>query len=686
MEEMNMPPLPNSNLENNILKTGRKYILSTIFIILYLTLLLSIIVTAEVEINTTLEDNLVILLDYSGSTVSFRPYIQLNAIYSIQNIEDYSNISVVIYGGYIKNSKVHSADTQENKTILEEFVRNINGKEGDAARDNIFDGFDKAGKILYNSTGTKQIVLISDGNLDGKTNGILNNDALIELVKQLKKNNVTINLFQVSTTRLNPTLKTTSVTELYKDFSDKLNNEVVVLNPDERIRFFKPKSHTTIVSVSSEMLNSSQISSRNKMYMLSEGDEYLNEFSNKGETSSVISIIQYDRRDVFSSMLSYPSFSEVRFYSYCNQTCIVIPFDIEERRFFDEKILKDIFSSEKAIDLVKSGNVTESAYTFSLGFDLCDYYGFDILKKESINLGGEAAPLVLPESAKVTKKLKEASIISKFNPTTFVASVSCTKVLKEESNVFNKIAEGRQYIINLRNGFAYYGIVDDFQNHNRETIQEIKEAKNSSLVKAHAFVQSISKLLTPFIKIIENCLNNQCQGDFSIDKTNMEIFDEKLSLISNNYAQLSNQNYEHEAELSINRIKYKSEDSLTNINNAANELSEINSHIPNTFIEAIFNFIEEPETDYSMARLRQIKADDYLNKAKESQTAYKFNSANQNSNYSIAQSREGMVFVNMEKSKQRYPKDWFKLLGIFTAIFLFLMVIIKLSRQKKSRD
>ncbi len=167
--------------------------IATIGLILFSTLLLSITASAEVEINTSLEDNLVILMDYSGSATDFRPYIQSNVIYSIQNIESYSNVSVVVYGGYIRNSNVYSMDTQDNRTILEGFVLNINDG-GYASRDNIYDGFDEARKILYNSIGTKQIVLISDGNIGGKSNGKLNNDTIIGLVKELKKNNVTIHL------------------------------------------------------------------------------------------------------------------------------------------------------------------------------------------------------------------------------------------------------------------------------------------------------------------------------------------------------------------------------------------------------------------------------------------------------------------------------------------------------------
>lgn len=652
-----------------IIKFNRKYSFYSIYLVLFSILLISNIASAEVEINATLEDNIVILLDYSFSTTPFREYIQSNAIYSIQNIEPDSNVSVIVYGGFIKNSNLYHMDSLENRTILEEFVHNVKGKEGDVAKDNIYEGFDDARKTLYNSTGTKQIALISDGNLDGKSNVKLNNDALIELVKELK-NNVTINLYQVLDTNVSPTLKTASLREPYKDFSNQLSTEVEILNPDEKIRFLKVKSNTAIVSAASEVVDSSQEDSNNNVDIISDGDEYINEFSNNGETSSVISVMYYDRRN------SFHSFSEVHFYSYCNQTCTIIPFDIEQKKSFDEKTLEDVFKSKNAIELVKSNKVIESAYQFSLEDDyLCKYYGFDEVKEESLNLGGEVASLVKPENAKALKQLKAVGALSKFNPTAFVVSISCTEVLNEESKVLNKIKEGRKYTINLRNGFAYYGIVDDFQNYNRETKQRIIEAKNSKLIKIHAPIQSIStQIISPFIKIIENCLNNKCQGDILIGKTNMEIFDEKLSLINSNYAQLSNQNYESEVELAISRFNDKSEQSNTHINNAANELNYLDSQIPFSIIEIISNYLKEPEVNYSIARTKQINATYFLNAAEENNEASKFNSAIKNTEYSIVHSNEGIKLADIEKSKNRDFKNWVKVFGVIVAVLLILSI------------
>lgn len=648
-----------------IIKTNRKCILHSICLILVsILLLLSNIASAVVEINTTYEDNLVILLDYSGTTIPFRPYIQSNALYSIQNIEDKSNVSVVVYGGFINNSNVYPMDTQKNRTILEDFVRNITGNEGDAARDNISDGFIEARKILYNSTGTKQIVLISDGNVDGKTNGKIDNALLIELVKDLKKNNVTINLYQVIDTDISQTLKATWVREPYRDLSDKINTEVVVLNQSERIRFFKPKPINSTYKPSVSISNQTQFA-----------DEYMNEFSNNGETSSIIFSMNYDSNKIALSR-DLSTASTVNFYSYCdkNQTCTIIPFDIQQRRFFDNQTLEDVFRGKNAIELVKSGNITESAYTLpnSVG-ELCAFFDFfdineDTFNEQSINFIGEELPSIerktLPfidqKSIKTTTKAikiaKWSGLISEVDYPLLIVSgaVSGECKLSKEDKLLRKIIYGGEYPYVLGNGYAYYGITREFQIYNKGIIDDIEYRKQA------------------YFGILNNLIYVFNSGDISYAEPMVKNNNIKLT-------QLLNQDYKEDAESAFSRINYKSEESQVFINNATSELNDLNSQIPYTFTEAVLNFIEEPETDYSMARLKQSSADDYLNKARENQAVYKFNIANQNSNYSIAQSREGMVFANMENSKQRYPKKLVWLFGGIIVIFLTVIIIKKLS-------
>jgi hypothetical protein len=107
-----------------------------ICLILFLTLLLPSIASAKVQINTTIEDNLVILIDYSGSTLGFRDEIQTHTINSIRSVENDANVSIVVYGGFIKRTELYPMDSQENRSILENFVHNLTGKYGDVAYNN----------------------------------------------------------------------------------------------------------------------------------------------------------------------------------------------------------------------------------------------------------------------------------------------------------------------------------------------------------------------------------------------------------------------------------------------------------------------------------------------------------------------------------------------------------------------
>ncbi len=171
----------------------------------------------------------------------------------------------------------------------------------------------------------------------------------------------------------------------------------------------------------------------------------------------------------------------------------------------------------------------------------------------------------------------------------------------------------------------------------------------------------------------------------NVTVTNKPIIYHAEPLVQSNYVkltQLSNQDYEDEVELAVNRFNDKSEESRTFIINATSELNELNSQIPDAVTETTSNFIEEPETNYVMARLRQKNADDYLKKAEENHEKYKFNSAIKNSEYSIALSNEGTKLVSIEKSKIRDFKNWVNVFGIIVVILLLILIIRSMSRQK----
>ncbi len=93
------------------------------------------------------------------------------------------------------------------------------------------------------------------------------------------------------------------------------------------------------------------------------------------------------------------------------------------------------------------------------------------------NLGGEVAPLIKRNSAKLIKPLKAVGVLDKFDPPIFVVSGLC--LASNHDDLLNKIAEGRIYTDNLKTGNAYNGQIREFQNYNLETIEKINKRKNS---------------------------------------------------------------------------------------------------------------------------------------------------------------------------------------------------------------
>lgn len=129
----------------------------------------------------------------------------------------------------------------------------------------------------------------------------------------------------------------------------------------------------------------------------------------------------------------------------------------------------------------------------------------------------------------------------------------------------------------------------------------------------------------------------------------------------------------------MNRIEDKENKSSSLIDGATTKFNDLDSQI---FVETILNIFEEPETNYSMATLKRDIAESLLKNAEENHSVFKFNSAIQNSNDSIAQSKEGIKLVNSDKSNDRYLKNWVKMIfGIILLIILILIIMSK-SRQK----
>lgn len=180
--------------------------------------------------------NLVLALDYSYSTVEFEDptthitfgeLISANAIKIIREISSDSNAAIVIFGQTeeTKQTNLLSMSSQGNRMVLEQFVRNVTLKVGqDITKPDI--GLYASDKLLDTATGTKEIILISDGMIDPERIP----DSKKAISDLLAKN---IKMYFVQVLMSYETIPTPRKT--FSDIAQAAGGQAIVLNPDQRV-------------------------------------------------------------------------------------------------------------------------------------------------------------------------------------------------------------------------------------------------------------------------------------------------------------------------------------------------------------------------------------------------------------------------------------------------------------------
>lgn len=412
---------------------------------------------AETEINVTLEDNVVILLDYSkGLDDVHLFYIRSNVQEGFKNTVK-SNISIIAYGygnSTINKTNLTYSDLREFLQSTPRQINDIPGRNNNG--DNIYQAFNETKSILYNATGSKQIILISNGYIDGALSfkEELDNNSLKELVRDLKKNNITINLSQV----LNDDTiqKENSIIRAYSDLSKEINTKIVVLNRSERLHF-----------VNREIEESKQ--------MEGERGDYSNELFDNNQTANVTDSMIYQNKEIYFS----DNYKAVDFYQYWDgYNYIVIPI-IRNEGVFDEQAMREIFRGKDAIKMVKSGDITEEAYLIKsnvISDLICGYYDFT---DESEGFIADKLSNKLSEKREFKEPIriiKKAGWIKVWSVPGLLISGECEILSRDE--LPEKIIDGGRYTLNLKNNYAYNGIVGDFKDYNDELIKMIDNRKD----------------------------------------------------------------------------------------------------------------------------------------------------------------------------------------------------------------
>jgi len=171
--------------------------------------------------------NLVILIDSSGSTGIGSPspisLIDANAISIIRSIGRDSRVGIVAFSGVTRETSILPLSSDANKAELENFIMEIGPKGGDNPTD-LDKGLRAAENLLNSVTGTKEIIIISDG--------LIHPDGLSQTkntVNDLKNKDIKIQFIQV----LLPEMARMA-NDNYDALAKTAGTDVILLFPDER--------------------------------------------------------------------------------------------------------------------------------------------------------------------------------------------------------------------------------------------------------------------------------------------------------------------------------------------------------------------------------------------------------------------------------------------------------------------
>jgi len=175
--------------------------------------------------------NLVILIDASGSTAGEDPTTHLsfigledaNALNILQSVSRDSRLGVVAFGGTTGKTDMLPMGSEANKAAIENFIKEIGPKGGDNPTD-IDKGLRAAGDLLNSVSGTKEIIVLSDGMMPPE--GI---DMIKKAVQDMKKD---IKMHFVQVLLSYETAKEPNA--LYNELAQAADGQAIVLNPDER--------------------------------------------------------------------------------------------------------------------------------------------------------------------------------------------------------------------------------------------------------------------------------------------------------------------------------------------------------------------------------------------------------------------------------------------------------------------
>lgn len=355
-------------------------------------------------------------------------------------------------------------------------------------------------------------------------------------------------------------------------------------------------NYFTIVALVSIMLIALQASA----YELNP-EIYLNEFNNKNETCNY--------KDAFFYTTSSNTLSFNTMYSCCrdNSSCLVLPFDILNKKVYGGNDEVEIFHISYTRQAIKEGNIKPENY-YPQSVDICNYFG-EKFGEQATSLGVEAGETFAPEKYKQTFKIiKNAGhatgLISEFDIGIFFLSITCRKMSKVEEAAFLKVGECYQSIKSIESGTTHYGQTSEIISCNEQSkamLKEILDSWEQQLKNIANTIVSVGKAF--FWDPIMNILKGSTEmPTFKVTPTTYEIVQQTYNKISSENTFFKNPNATDLSNRAIIRFNEKYNESTSIYYPLLEKYNSVKLNVSGRFSEVALNIFLKPNSHQSKER------------------------------------------------------------------------------------
>ncbi|PWB53690.1 MAG: hypothetical protein C3F06_06130 [Candidatus Methanoperedenaceae archaeon] len=191
---------------------------------------------------------IIIVFDSSGSTATIDSetgYSQIELIRAnvnkiVKTIDRDSSLGLVAFGGNIEKKEINLMNNDAIRKEYEDWVQEIGPGQLGVNPTNFDDGLREAVEMFKKVSGTKELIMISDGALHAD-----NMESGIKIVSNFKDQQISPQFIQLSTVFLTEKEKyapSIAGPSTYEDLAAAANKKILILNPDERINIQTEKS------------------------------------------------------------------------------------------------------------------------------------------------------------------------------------------------------------------------------------------------------------------------------------------------------------------------------------------------------------------------------------------------------------------------------------------------------------